>query len=161
MVLEAFKEGRRLTVSGTPDNSKKFNLFLLPGLCFCVCVCVRDLTFHWRSAALQCGVVSAIHQYESALGIHMPPPTSHPIPPLGVVTGPWVEHPASHSRFPLVLSILHMVVYIFPCSPLSSSNHLLPLLRPQFFSLCLHLHRCPAHRFISTIFLDSTAQDSS
>ena len=159
MVLEAFKEGRRLTVSGTPDNSLKSSICsACQGFAF---VCECDLIFHWRSAALQCGVVSAIHQHESAVGIHVSPPTSHPIPPLGVVTGPWVEHPESHRRFPLVLSVLHMVVYIFPCSPLSSSNHLLPLLRPQFFSLCLRLHRCPVHRFISTIFLDSTAQDSS
>ena len=38
------------------------------------------------------------------------PPTSHPIPPLQVVTEPWFEFPESYSKFPL--SILHMLVYI-------------------------------------------------
>ena len=43
----------------------------------------------------------------------------------------------------------------FPCYSLHSSQPLLPSLCLQVCSLCLHLHCCPADRFISTIFLDS------
>ena len=54
------------------------------------------------------------------------------------------------------LSALHMVMRMFQCHFLNSSHPLLPSLCTQVFSLCLHLHCCPANRFISTIFLDST-----
>ena len=54
-----------------------------------------------------------------------------------------------------LLSILHMVMYIFPCYSLNLSHSLLLPLCPQVCSLYLHLHCCPANRFISTIFLDS------
>ena len=57
-------------------------------------------------------------------------------------------------------SILHVVVYIFPCYWLNSSHTLLPPLRPQVCSLCLCLHCCPANRFIGTIFLDSIRMHS-
>ena len=52
-------------------------------------------------------------------------------------------------------SLLHMVVYMFPCFSLNLSY---PLLPPPCLSVCslyLHLHCCPVNRFISTIFLDS------
>ena len=45
---------------------------------------------------------------------------------------------------------------MFPCYSLNSSHPLIPPLCPQVRSLCLHLHCCPADRFISTIFLHST-----
>ena len=72
-------------------------------------------------------LVSATCQYESLIGTHMPPPcsTSHPIPPLYVVTEPEFEFPESHSKFPL--AILHMTVYMFLCYSLHSSY---PLLLP-------------------------------
>jgi len=52
--------------------------------------------------------------------------------------------------------ILHMVMYRFQCYSLNSFHPLLPQLCPQVCSLCLRLHCCPADRFITTIFLDST-----
>ena len=53
-------------------------------------------------------LVSDVHQHESVPGIHVPallnlPPTSHPIPPLWVVTKPQVELPVLHSNFPLAI----------------------------------------------------------
>ena len=57
-------------------------------------------------------------------------------------------------------SILHVVVYMFPCYWLNSSHALLPPLCPQVCSLCLCLHCCPANRFIGTIFLDSIRMHS-
>ena len=53
------------------------------------------------------------------------------------------------------LSTLHMVIYLFQCYCLNSPHPLPPQLWPQVCSLCLCLHCCPTHRFLSTIFLDS------
>ena len=53
------------------------------------------------------------------------------------------------------LSILHMVMCMFPCYSLSSSHPLLTLLCPQVCSLCLCFYCCPSNRLINTIFLDS------
>ena len=65
-------------------------------------------------------------------------------------------HPTTHSHW---LSILYVVMYMFPCCFLNSSPSPLPLpsplLCPQFSFLRLCLHCCPVDRFISTIFLDS------
>ena len=88
-----------------------------------------------------------------------PEPASHPLPtpPLGchrAVTGPSsVCLPAgSH-----LLSVLRVVMCLFPGWSLNSSHPLLPPLCPQVCStlyvLCLHCY--PANRFISTIFPDS------
>ena len=54
-----------------------------------------------------------------------------------------------HTANPHWLSILHTVMYRFPCYSPSSSNPLLPPPYPQTCSLGLHLHCCPADRFIS------------
>ena len=86
-------------------------------------------------------LVSAKHHHESAIGIHMSPPSSHPISRLWVVIEHWCELPESHSKshWP---SILHMVVYMFPCYPLNSSHPLLAPLCLQVCALCLHLLCC-------------------
>ena len=42
-----------------------------------------------------------------------------------------------------LVSLLHMAFYMFPCSSLNSSHHLLLPLCPQVCFLCLHLHCCP------------------
>ena len=51
------------------------------------------LIFNWRITALQYLLTFAIHQHESATGIHLSPPflTPSPLPPLQVVTEHWVE----------------------------------------------------------------------
>ena len=52
------------------------------------------------------------------------------------------------------LTILHILVYMFPCYSFHSSHPLLSLPESQVCSLCLNLHCCSTNRFISTIFLD-------
>ena len=101
-------------------------------------------------------LVSAIHQHEAVIGIHMSfplePPSTHPTP-LGCHKAAF-EFPESYSKFPL--TVLHMVMYMFPCYSLHSAQPLLPLLFLQVCSQCLGLHCCPGNRFISIIFLDPT-----
>ena len=100
--------------------------------------------------------ISPIHQHESATGIHISSPSWTNLP----LTTPLGCHRAlglsslSHMANSHWLSILHMLMYMFWCHSLNSSYPLLPPLWPQVCSLYLqHLHRCPANRFISTIFL--------
>ena len=80
--------------------------------------------------------------------------TGIPSPPLAlfIVMLP-KAHLTSDSRC-LALDdyLLDMVMYVFPCYSLNFSHPPFPLLCPQVCSLCLHLHCCPAKRFISTIF---------
>ena len=120
-------------------------------------------------------LVSAIHQREWAIGIHvspafwtfLPPPT--PSYPLGCHTALGLSslhhtarsHYLSHLLYShtesshwLCFAILHMVMYKLQSYSLNSSLPLLPPLCPVC-SLWLHLHCCPANRFISTIFLHS------
>ena len=101
-------------------------------------------------------LISAVHRLESAVGLHMSPPSGSCLPPhptlLGCHRAPDLSslHHTAHSHW---LSILHMVMSMFPCYSLLSSHPLLPLLCPQACSLCLHLHCCLADGFVSTILL--------
>ena len=98
-------------------------------------------------------LVSAMYQCELATGLHMSALSWTHLPSSSL------SHPSGlsclcHAANSHLLSILHLVMYMFPFYSLNSSHPLLPLLFPQVSSLCLHLHCCPANRFISTIFLD-------
>ena len=110
-------------------------------------------------------LVSAVHKHESAIAIHMSPPSWASLPP------PTSSHPSSllqssglsslsHTADSPWLSILYMVMYMSPCySHHSSHPLLLPTPPPRVHkscSLCLRLHCWPANRFISTIFEDTT-----
>ena len=53
-----------------------------------------------------------------------------------------------HTANSHLLSILLMVMYMFPCYSLSLSHCLLPPFCPQVCSLCLCLHCCAANRII-------------
>ena len=82
----------------------------------------------------------------------LPPPSPYDPYRLSQSTG--FGFPVSYTKFPLAICFTYCNVYVsvllfqsIPPSP--------PLLCPQVGSLCLHLHCCPANRFISTIFLDS------
>ena len=103
-------------------------------------------------------LVSAIH-HESAIGIHMSPPScitfllpilSHPSR-MSQSIGFEIPYHRANSHW---LSILHAVMYVFQCCSFHSSPpHLLPLCL-KVCPLSLLLYHCLANRFISTIFLD-------
>lgn len=66
------------------------------------------LIFDWRKLpATLCWLLSAVHQHESAIGIHVPLPSL-----LQVVTEPRAEILESHSKFPL--AVVHVVAYMLP-----------------------------------------------
>ena len=86
----------------------------------------------------------------------------HPKPPLILLPtlSPWVVPErqlwVSASCIELtLLSILHMVMYMFQCYSFKLSHPLLLALSPKVDSLHFCLLCCPAYRIISTIFLDS------
>ena len=104
-------------------------------------------------------LVSAIHQHESALGIHMSPPswTSHLslLPTLlgchrALVWAPWViqKVPSGYRFYMRWCICFHVASSIRPILSF-------PTLCSHVSSLCLCLHCCSANSFISTIFLDS------
>ena len=105
-------------------------------------------------------MVFAIHQYESAIGIHVSPPSWTPsnLPPqplpLGCHKAPALGALLHVSNLHWS-SILHMVMYMFQCCSLRSSHPLLLLLSPKVCSLHLCLLCCSACRRVSTTFLDS------
>ena len=92
-------------------------------------------------------MVSAIHQHESAIDIHMSPsvePPSHLSPiltPLGYhrVPGLCSLHHTANSHW---LSTFHRAIYMFQCYSFKSSQLLSPQLCPKVCSLCLDLLGC-------------------
>ena len=106
-------------------------------------------------------IVSAIHQHELAMSIHVSPPSWTPLPPcsplypLGcpraLALGALLHASNLHWS-----SILHMIIYMFQCYSLKSYlPHPLPL-NPKVCSLHLCLLSYPACRIIVTVFLNST-----
>ena len=107
---------------------------------------------------LQYCIGFAIHQHESAIGIHMflilnplPPPRSISLGHLSA-PAPSIQYHALnlHWRF-----VTYMILYMFQChSP--KSSHPCPLPRsPKYCSIHLCLFCCLAYRVIITIFLNS------
>ena len=113
--------------------------------------------FNWRLITLQYCIGFAIHQHESAMGVHVfsilnPPPTSLPIPSLWVIP---VHHPQASCIEPGLQLVSYMILYMFQChSPKSSHPHPLPE-SPKDYSIHLCLFCCLAYRVIITIFLNS------
>ena len=118
------------------------------------------LIFNWRVIGLQYCVgfchtsIQINHRYTYVLSLLNLPPTPTPSQPSRVSQSTRFELPASYSESPQ-LSTSHMVMYMFPRYSLKLSHPLPPPLCLQVFSLCLHLHCCPANRFIHTIILDA------
>ena len=83
-----------------------------------------------------------------------PPPTTHTVLLLWVVTEPWLELSESYSKYPLAIYFTYCSVYV----SMLLSPFIAPFLPshtcPQACSLYLCFHCCSANRFISTIFLD-------
>ena len=120
----------------------------------------KFIYFNWRLITLQYCIGFAIHQHESATGIHVFPilnPLSllppHTIP-LGHLSAPAPStlYPASDIDWRFVS---YVIVYMFQChSP--KSSHPLPLpLSPKVHSTHLCLFCCLAYRVIIAIFLNS------
>ena len=107
---------------------------------------------------LQC-YVSAVHQHESAIGIHISLPlkplsTYHTIPPYRMSQSTRLSSLHHTAKFRW-LFIFCVVMHMFQCYALSLSHPLLPPLSPRGSSLCLCLLCYTEHRVINTIFLDS------
>ena len=100
-------------------------------------------------------LISAMHQHESAIGIHISPPswTSLSPPTTSHTLGGhrrmvWV--PVSYRKFPLAISKCLYFHATFSIHPILSS----PTVSASAV-LFLHLHCCHANRFMRAIFLDS------
>ena len=113
--------------------------------------------FHRRLITLQYCIGFAIHQYESATGVHMfpilnplPPPSPYYLSGSSQCTSP--KHPASNLYWRF---ISYMILYMFQChSP--KSSHPCPLPQgPKDFSIHLCLFCYFAYRVIVTIILNS------
>ena len=116
--------------------------------------------FYVEDHCFTIGLASAIQQCESATDIctflpsNLSPTPHHPTPP-GCHRAP-AALPASHRNFPLAICFTYGNVYgsvLFSqfIQPFPSS------IVSKVCSLCLCLFSCPAKRFISTIFPDSTS----
>ena len=88
----------------------------------------------------------AIHQYESATGTLVSPPSWADLPPHPSRLSQSIDLgcPASSIKLP-AFSMLHMVMYVLQCSSLKSALPLLLLLSPKVWSLCLLCY--PAHQY--------------
>ena len=95
---------------------------------------------------------SISHRYTFVLSLLNLHPTSHPIPPLQVITEHWFELPESYGKCPLAIYFIYHDAYV----PMLHSPFVPPSSSPPCLQLCsLCLHCCPARRLTSTIFLDS------
>ena len=121
---------------------------------------IKFIYFNQRLITLQYCIVFAIHQHESATGVHVFPilnPTSH-LPRHTILLGhpstpdPSMRYHASSLDWRF---ISYMILYMFQChSP--KSSHPLPL--PQSTKDCsihLCLFCCFTYRVMVTIFLNS------
>ena len=98
-------------------------------------------------------LVSAIHHHEPAIGIHTPPsPGDSLLPPTRSRPSTPSQssgfEPLRHTANPHRLCVLHMGMCVSACRSLLPMP---PAPSPQVCSLHLHLHWCPAHRFLSNL----------
>ena len=115
--------------------------------------------FNWRLITLQYCIGFAIHQHESATGVHVlpilnPPPTSLPIPSLWVIT---VHQPQASCILHQTWTGDSLLICYYTCFNAILPNHpRLPLPQsPKDCSIHLCLFCCLAYRVIVTIFLNS------
>ena len=112
--------------------------------------------FNQRLITLQYSIGFAIHQHESARGVHVFPILN--LPPHTILLGhpsapaPSILYHASNLDWRF---ISHMILYMFQChSPKSSHPRPLPQ-SPKDCSIHLCLFYCLTYRVIITIFLNS------
>ena len=116
------------------DYSKAFEFFS-----FLFFLKFKFIYFNWRLITLQCCIGFAIHQHESAMGVHVfpilkPPTTSLPTPSLWVIPvhQPQFLYPASNLDW---LFVSYMILYMFQChSPKSSHPRPLPESKRLFYT---------------------------
>ena len=132
------------------NGSFFFKLFFILKFYLLVLVNYRIITILWWFLPYISMNWPSVYMYPlypeppSHLPSHPLPPGYHRAPALGVL------YHTSNSQWS---SVLHVVMYMFHCYSLKSSQPLLLPLSPKVCSLCLFC--CPAHRIVGTIFLDS------
>ena len=133
---------------------------------------IKSVVFYWLPGifqvlfvylfiflTLQYCIGFAIHQHESATGIHVfpilhPPPNSLPIPSLWVIPVHQPQLPVSCIEPGLAIRFLYDIIHV--SMPFSQIIPPLPLPQsPKDCSIHLCLFCCLAYRVIITIFLNS------
>ena len=120
----------------------------------------KCIYFNWRLITLQYCIGFAMHQHESATGVHVSPILNHHslLPPCTIPLGrpsapaPSIQYHALNLDWRFVS---YMILYMFQChSP--KSSHPLPLPQsPKDCSIYLCLFCCLTYRVIITVFLNS------
>ena len=132
-------------------------VFLWLPLSLTICFLIKFIYFNWKLITLQYCIGFAIHQHESATGVHVFPILNRPPPPSSLghpsAPAPSIQYPASNLDWQF---ISYMILYMFQChSPKSSHARPLPQ-SPKDCSKHLCLFCCLAYRIsLSTLFICS------
>ena len=97
--LVFFFFNQRLKLYNTEKYRTDYNYCRTIVLQYCVCLCH---TSTWISHRYTCDPYL----------LNIPPTSSYPIPPLQVITEPWVEFPVLHSKFSLAICFTYSNVYV-------------------------------------------------
>ena len=142
--------------------------FEIFSLCFILFFKYKFIYFNWRLITLQYCIGFAIHQHESATGVHVfpilnPPPTIHlghpstpaPYHPSGSSQYTSPKHPVSCIKPGLAIHFIYDIIHVsMPFSQIIPPLHPLPQ-SPKDWSIHLCLFCCLTYRVIITIFLIS------
>ena len=161
VVILKFKKIKSATVSTfSPSICHEVNPDRMPwSLSFEFFFQYKFIYFNWRLITLQYCIGFAIHQHESATGIHVfpilnPPPTSLPISSLWIIP---VHQPQASCIMHGTWNGDSFHIWYYTCFNAILPNHpTLPLSHsPKDCSIHLCLFCCLAYRVIVTIFLNS------
>ena len=138
-------------------HMRPFEIF---SLCFILFFKYKFIYFNWRLITLKYCVGFAIHQHESATGVHMfpilnppPPPSPYHLSGSSQCTSP--KHPVSCIKPGLAIRFIYDIIHVsMPFSQIIRPPHPLPQ-SPKDCSIHLCLFCCLVHRVIVKIFLNS------